>query len=141
VVPETDISDQSAMFLLISVISKYYVSMEFNQETRKIESIYKPNDVDQMYYSLELDVDLVDSAPVPDSATDDRLHPSIRNLFSLLSQRLDPVALNDYRNFLIQAKPTQSKWHSDERIGQEQLYHSLDHVLNVLKSVNVLHYI
>ena len=40
---------------------------------------------------------------------------------------------------ITESRPSRSKWASDERIGQEQLYEALEKVLNGLRNFTVLY--
>jgi transcriptional activator SPT7 len=61
-------------------------------------------------------------------------------MHQFIFKHTDLHTFRDLRKFLQEAKPSKSKWvscltkASDERIGQEQLYESLEKVLNALRN-------
>lgn len=50
------------------------------------------------------------------------------------------VVMNDIRRFLQDARPSRSKWVSEDRVGQEAMYDAVEKVLNNLKAHTVYIY-
>jgi transcriptional activator SPT7 len=48
-----------------------------------------------------------------------------------------PCSNNDIRSILRDVRPRRSKWISDDRINQEELYDAIEHVLEQLKNYRV----
>ncbi|KAI8920579.1 hypothetical protein BC831DRAFT_437881 [Entophlyctis helioformis] len=58
----------------------------------------------------------------------------IQHLFQSIHNRADPQQLKSLKKLLAEVRPSRSKWANEDRIGQEQLYESLEKVLNELKN-------
>ncbi|KAH6574084.1 hypothetical protein BASA50_000524 [Batrachochytrium salamandrivorans] len=112
--------------------------------------------IDDMYYSLEYDAELLASSAVQDQADEpetvmklegnsslatqleggesSEIHASLKHLFQTIHHNADPQQLRDLRKLLTEVRPSKSKWANDDRQGQEQLYEALDNVLSELKN-------
>ncbi|KAJ3056786.1 Transcriptional activator spt7 [Rhizophlyctis rosea] len=111
--------------------------------------------IDDMYYSLEYDAEAVEEynkvqenmlmedydSPGPETPTDTlpvkfefRLAHGPEYLFKALKKDVPTDKVDGLRDLLAKVRPSRSKWYCAERVGQEELYISLEMVLNELKS-------
>ncbi|KAJ3299782.1 Transcriptional activator spt7 [Borealophlyctis nickersoniae] len=111
--------------------------------------------LDDMYYSLEYDTEAIDhfnmiedrlrqeeaeahtSEPTEAASPTDfggEVHSSLKYLYMALNKEADPSTLKDLKGLMSEIRPSKSKWASNERIGQEQLYTACEIVLNKLKN-------
>ncbi|KAI9190803.1 uncharacterized protein BJ171DRAFT_46654 [Polychytrium aggregatum] len=112
--------------------------------------------IDDMYYTLEYDHEaLVNDERIqerlrreesealraeqsPDGITkqkDEDVHASVKYLFEAINKVVAPAKLVEIKQLLADARPSRSKWASEDRVGQEELYEHLERVLNDLKNM------
>ncbi|KAJ2347235.1 Transcriptional activator spt7, partial [Coemansia sp. RSA 2618] len=62
---------------------------------------------------------------------------NMKNLAQFIDNHRDSVSMStrELSNLLSEVRPKRSKWASDRRVGQVELYEALEHVLNELKSM------
>lgn len=58
-------------------------------------------------------------------------------LFSAIEEKISGSQLREIRALISEARPSRSKWASDDRLGQEPLYEGLEKVLNDLRNYTV----
>ncbi|XJO77614.1 hypothetical protein BDV3_002171 [Batrachochytrium dendrobatidis] len=102
--------------------------------------------IDDMYYSLEYDAELLKCSAIHDADETDAslkleetneandIHASLKHLFQIIHEKADMQQLKDLRKLLADVRPSKSKWANDDRQGQEQLYEHLENVLTELKN-------
>eukprot|EP00842_Homolaphlyctis_polyrhiza_P000939 jgi/Hompol1/1846/HPOL_002777-RA len=90
--------------------------------------------IDDMYYSLEYDAELLASLAIPESKESSDIHDSLKHMFRVIYEKADPMQLKSLKKLLMEVRPSKSKWASDDRVGQEQLYEAMEFVLNELRN-------
>ncbi|KAI8905630.1 hypothetical protein EDD86DRAFT_211955 [Gorgonomyces haynaldii] len=136
---------------LCHLYPKDYVSSLFVddlpiKETHEVEVDLQPFiPIDDQYHTLELDLDILsrpellelEQLPDEDEQESDeesgKVLETYRNLFSYL-QQANPNEYRDIRKIITDARPSKSKWASDDRVGQEQLYSALEKTLTLLRN-------
>ncbi|KAJ1912817.1 Transcriptional activator spt7 [Mycoemilia scoparia] len=66
---------------------------------------------------------------------------NVKNLASFIDQHRDSIDMSTHEltSLLSEIRPKRTKWSSEERIGQEELYGGLEHVINELRSMDIAH--
>lgn len=105
---------------------------------------------DDVYYSLEYDAELIDNlhmielpqshenetaeAKPQNQSKEDDFRSGFKYMLQIIATSATSAEIKDIKKLLTESRPSKSKWASDERLGQEQLYEELEKVLNNLKN-------
>jgi Bromodomain len=132
-------------------VPELQVNMDINRkeedEDNYEDALYVP--FDDVYYTLDYDLELLENLDLielpssyqdvvaetkPQQSTKESEPQSLKYMLQIISMKADPHQLKEIKKLIVESRPSKSRWASDERIGQEQLYEPLEKALNGLKN-------